>query len=603
LLSFSLDVWAKNGYDKLSLKLQNRLLTTKIQEDIALFIYFRDKGEDIEEKLQSAKSALSFRSLQRRVINRGADNAVSFADIPINPEYLNLIKLHASKVRHQIKAINAVSIEATPTAVAALLKYNFVLKIEIVNKLKRSPEPQYNDVTSFSQNNLKSLVKKQFTDSQLLNYGDSFIQSNQLNVPAVHDLGYSGNGVVIAVFDTGFNRLSHESFSQMDIAATWDFVNNDSNVEDQDDMGTGSHGTSTLSALGGYSPGNLIGPAYNATYFLAKTENDESELHVEEDNWCAAAEWADANGAQIISSSLGYTDFDSGIDYTPNDMDGNTTVVTQCADIAAKNGIVVINSAGNNGAGETTLGAPSDGHFVLAVGAVTTTGERSSFSSMGPSADGRIKPDVVAMGSSLHLASSVSDTSYGRFSGTSFSCPLTAGVAALILESNPSLTAAQVRDILRNSADNTLTPNNSYGYGIPDALTAVTSTDERSAPNASFTVTNEFTTVKLSNTSTDSDGTVVSYSWDLGDGSLSTLANLSHTYASAGTYTVMLKVTDNDGLFDEISRTITVTSPNLPKANNAVPNSSSSGGSIGIVLLVGLLITFRKNFIMPFAVK
>ncbi len=213
----------------------------------------------------------------------------------------------------------------------------------------------------------------------------------------------------------------------MEIAGTWDFVNDDNDVGDGTDMGTGAHGTNTLSILGGYSPGKLIGPAFGAIYYLAKTENIESELHVEEDNWCAAADWADANGAQIIISCLGYRYFDSGTDYGPADMDGDTTVITVCADLAAENGIVVINSVGNNGtkAGQTTLIAPADGHFVLAVGAVAASGGRSYFSSVGPSSDGRIKPDVMAMGFAVLAASNNSDTDYSDVDGTSFFCPLT----------------------------------------------------------------------------------------------------------------------------------------------------------------------------------
>ncbi|WKD48917.1 S8 family serine peptidase [Microbulbifer spongiae] len=470
LVFLSSSLTAQTNSNILSHKIQNYLSTEKAQQQVSAFIYFKDKGDNLDAKLLAAKQSLSSRALQRRIVNRGVDNLVDLTDIPINPEYLNSVKAKVSKIRHQLKALNAVSVETTPIVLAQLSKLKFIKKITLVKSIKRKPNPVS------PRQPLKDMQQPLPTQPEvatLLDYGNSFTQNNQINVPPVHDMGYNGSGVIVAIFDSGFNRLTHETFNQMYIAGTWDFVNGDTDVGDGG-MGNGSHGTNTLSTIGGYSPGNLIGPAYGATYYLAKTENTESELHVEEDNWCAAAEWADTNGAQIITSSLGYNDFDSGGDYSPSDMDGDTAIVTICADLAAEKGIVVINSAGNGGnSSQNTLGAPSDGHFVLAVGAVTSSGSRSFFSSVGLSADGRIKPDVMAMGSSVRVASSSSNTRYSYANGTSFSCPLTAGVAALLLQSNPNLSASQVRDILRNTADNTASPNRFYGYGIINALAAV----------------------------------------------------------------------------------------------------------------------------------
>ncbi len=580
----SVDAFIQTHTDKISVNLQERLSANKTSPSstVSVFIYLRDKGQNVERKLLEAKSALSASSLKRRMVNLGINNLVSEKDIPINMEYFTLVKKQVTKIRHQLKAINAISVEATSDEIYGIATLDFVRKIEIINRLKRSPEP-----LNFNDEN-RQTVENKLTNSFALDYGASFTQNNQIQVPAVHDLGYTGSGVVIAIFDAGFNRLSHESFNQMNIAGTQDFVNGDSDVADGSDMGEGTHGTNTLSAIGGFSSGNLIGPAYGATYYLAKTENTESELHVEEDNWCAASEWADDNGAQIITSSLGYTTFDEGADYTASDLDGNTTVVTLCADIAAENGIVVINSAGNSGAGVTTIGAPSDGDFVIAVGAVEASGVLSSFSSVGPSADGRIKPDVVAMGTSVRVASSLSDTGYSNSNGTSFSCPLTAGVAALIIEANPNLTATQVRDILRNSADKNLTPDNSFGYGLVNALDSVNTAIEAAngifAPNASFSMLVDGATINLASTSTDTDGTVEVFAWSFGDGNTSTTPNPSHTYTSGGTFTVSLTVTDNSDLNDTISQSVTVSSSVVnPDPEQA---SSSGGGSLSILFLL-----------------
>jgi len=600
-LSLAFTASAQESNKKLSNKLSNRLSILEAQETVAVFIYFKDKGSNIQGKLASVRSELSTRSIQRRQVNRGLDKLVSINDIPVNEFYLNRIKAEAAKVRHRLKGLNAVSIEATPSAITKISEFEFVSKIDLVNKLKREPELESQIKLSKAKSILKN-TQQTINNAQALDYGDSLIQNEQIGIPAVHDLGYTGTGVVIAVFDSGFNRLTHEVFSQMNIAGVWDFVNDDADVGDQADMGIGSHGTNTLSTIGGYSSGNLIGPAFGATYYLAKTENTESELHVEEDNWCAAAEWADTNGADIITSSLGYTIFDTGGNYTASDLDGNTTIVTLCAELAAANGIVVINSAGNSGSGVTTIGAPSDGQSVLAVGAVTANGFRSSFSSVGPSADGRIKPDVMAMGSSVRVAGARSDSAYEYYNGTSFSCPLTAGVAALVLEANNSLTAAQVRDILRDSADQNATPDNQYGYGIIDALAAVQAAVEATngifAPKASFAViSNEPVKANFTNTSTDSDGTIISYAWDLGDGNSSTDENVNHTYATGGTYSVSLMVTDSDGQIDMVTRLVVVAA--LPSSGTPAPNdppsSSSGGGSIGFLFVGSLFVFIRRR--------
>ncbi|MCP5115908.1 MAG: S8 family serine peptidase, partial [bacterium] len=309
-----------------------------------------------------------------------------------------------------------------------------------------------------------------------IDYGTSFGQVEQIQVPAVHALGLHGEGVVIAVFDTGFTNLGHEALAHLDIAARWDFVNGDRAVDNNRDRGNGSHGTETLSVLGGYAEGELVGPAFASTYLLAKTEDTESETPVEEDNWAAATEWAEALGADIISSSLGYLEFDSPHpSYTFEDMDGKTAVTTRAAQMAARRGVVVVTSAGNEGfhASHNTLGAPADGRLVLAIGAVDTFDNRADFSSVGPTADGRIKPDVMAQGVLVKTASPRQPRQYRLSDGTSFSCPLAAGVAALVLQAHPDWTVRRLRSALRSTADNADQPDKLMGWGVLDALAAV----------------------------------------------------------------------------------------------------------------------------------
>ena len=237
----------------------------------------------------------------------------------------------------------------------------------------------------------------------ILDYGTAYDQVAQLRVPELHERGLSGQGVVVAVFDSGFPALSHEVFAGTTILAERDFVNGFDSVRGS----TQAHGTSTLSVLGGFREGQLIGPAYGASFLLAITEDARSETPVEEDNWVAAVEWAEALGADVISSSLGYLEFDLPFtSYTDRDMDGETAITTRAADSAAERGMVVVTSAGNGGfhPARNTLGAPADGKRVLAVGAVDRNGVRAPFSSVGPTADGRIKPDVAALGLGAKVA-------------------------------------------------------------------------------------------------------------------------------------------------------------------------------------------------------
>jgi subtilisin family serine protease len=279
--------------------------------------------------------------------------------------------------------------------------------------------------------------------------------------------------VIVAVLDAGFPNLTHEAFARMHIVAEHDFITGADNVRSSN---FSAHGTNTLSVVGGMREGELIGPAFGASFILAVTEDARSETPVEEDNWVAAAEWVEAMGADVISSSLGYLEFDRPYtSYTDRDLDGETAISTKAANIAAARGVVVVNSAGNGGFSpvRNTLGAPADGKKVLAVGAVDRDGVRAAFSSVGPTADNRIKPDVAALGVRATVATSAGPATYALGSGTSFSCPLTAGVVALLLQAHPGYTVDQVLFALRSTARQHEAPDNLLGWGIVDGVAAV----------------------------------------------------------------------------------------------------------------------------------
>ena len=339
------------------------------------------------------------------------------------------------------------SVEATAEQVRAIESLAFVDRVEVVRRFRQRREEI--DLRGASAEVVEPLRK-----ASTLDYGTSFGQVNQIKVPFLHDVGLDGRGVVVAVLDAGFDNLPHAAFATTRIVATRDFVNGDDNVANGG-IGEGSHGTATLSVLGGFHPGQIIGPAYAASFILAKTENTESETPVEEDNWAAAIEWAESMGADVVSSSLGYLTYDRPFpSYTAADMNGDTAITTRAADLAGERGVMVVNSAGNEGLNPSanTLGAPADGNLVLAVGAVSASGTRASFSSVGPTADGRIKPDVAAQGVGGQDRAARLDDGYTTANGTSFSCPLTAGVVALLVQANPSATVDQVFQALRSTA-------------------------------------------------------------------------------------------------------------------------------------------------------
>ncbi|MCC7319220.1 MAG: S8 family peptidase, partial [Bacteroidales bacterium] len=263
-----------------------------------------------------------------------------------------------------------------------------------------------------------------------------------------------------------------------------------------------SHGTSVLSTIGANVPGQLIGTAPKASFWLLRSESVSSEHLIEEYNWVSAAEFADSVGVDIINSSLGYIDFDfPQWTHTYPDMDGTTCVATIGADIASDKGILVVNSAGNSGGDSffPYIGSPADGFKVFSIGAVDGTGARASFSSIGPTYDGRIKPDVMAMGQGTALANGNNNFTYGN--GTSFSSPVMAGMTACLWQSNPNFTNTSIREAIKMSGSNATQPNSTFGYGIPDFYQAnsfLTSIDtgEQRETNLLKVAPNPFQTVE-----------------------------------------------------------------------------------------------------------
>ncbi len=461
---------------KLSKNVMSELNVRSNDEKILVWIEFVDKGTNVDFELSHPELYLTQRSIERRMKVKPLNHLVDFSDIPLSQDYVTRLRNSGIEIKNKSKWFNRISCFATKVQLEQLVDNDFIKKVDLVMKMKKNPDDvELNNTeevkdNSGSQNNIFSL-----------NYGASFEQMQLINVPTAQDSGYKGQGVLIASFDAGFDNLQHPVFDSIKSRGlrTYDFVDHDTIVANYPGhMGEGSHGTKTLSLVGGFSSGNLISPAFRSNFILAKTENTDSETPLEEDNWIAASEWADSLGADIITSSLGYIAMDGGSkhSYDWTWMNGDSCEITIGADLAVDKGILVCNSAGNEGFDpvHNTLGAPSDGDSVICVGSCNLNKQRSGFSSVGLTTDGRIKPDVVALGSGNVVAESgAGSTGYTSGSGTSFSCPMTAGACAVILSANHNLTPRQVWQVLKQTADSSSTPNRLRGWGLVNCWEAL----------------------------------------------------------------------------------------------------------------------------------
>jgi len=425
-----------------------------------LWVFFTDKGLTRAEEpsaIDAFRAELPERALRRRA-KVGFD--VNRNDLPVAARYVEDVAATGATIVTRSRWLNAVSIHADDQQAASIAALPFVRDMRPVGRgTKRLPEI----VPADGQHSPRP-------EGRVPDYGESQGQLEQIQIDQLHDSGFDGTGVLIAMLDTGFDT-DHQVYRHLNIVAERDFINNDSETADQpgDPEGQDGHGTATLSCVGGKYPGELYGGSYEAGFVLCKTEILDEEIQTEEDYWAAAVEWADSLGADVVSSSLGYLDW-----YTYADMDGNTAVVTIAADMAAARGIVVVNSMGNEGNDDWLyMIAPADGDSVLSIGAVDIDGDRVGFSSIGPTYDGRTKPDVMALGSYAYVATTADTASYGYSSGTSFSCPLTAGAVGLLLQARPGWSPMDVIDALHTTATQSSSPDNLMGWGIVQAHDAM----------------------------------------------------------------------------------------------------------------------------------
>ena len=439
------------------------------------WITFKDKSNS-PYSLESPEQYLSAASLARR---QAQGIPLKQNDLPVNPDYIAQVQALGVQVLTKSKWFNAITIQVEDTSIlgairalpcvkgssqVARLKAKSVAD-EFMADLLRMAEAMEAQQRKANLNKTKSALSDPY-------YGDADVQIEMIGGQKLHEMGFKGEGITIAVLDAGFYNVDQITYfdslrSSGRLLGTKDFVQGGTQVFEDN-----SHGMSVLSTMAANTPGEIVGTAPHAKYWLLRTEDAGSEFIIEEHNWVAGAEFADSVGAWIINSSLGYTKFDDTLtSHVYNDLDGNTTPITVGADLAASKGILVVNSAGNSGTDSWKfIGAPADGDSVLTIGAVTSERNYAAFSSRGPSADGRIKPNVCAMGQQSVLV--VSSGEIARSNGTSFSSPILAGMAACLWQAHPSATAMEIFKAIEQSADQYENPDDLKGFGIPDFMKA-----------------------------------------------------------------------------------------------------------------------------------
>jgi hypothetical protein len=433
LTFYSLNTWAQDYY----------------------WIAFSDKNQT-QFSLTSPGDYLSERAIQRRIRQ---NIAIDSLDLPVNQNYVSKVVNVGARLIHSSKWLNGITVKAeTDSFSIKMAKLPFVKKVQLTKTTTTKSAYQKFDETSGNENIP--------IDASL--YGPSVYQTSILNGQFLHNRNYKGLGMQIAVLDGGFlNVNKYAAFDSLwannQILGTKDFVD-----PTEDFYSTNYHGMSVLSCMGGNVPGKLIGTATKASYWLIRSEDTDSEFLIEEDNWVAAAEFADSVGADIINSSLGYTQFDDAtMNHSYSEIDGKTTRVTQGANIAASRGMLVFSSAGNEGNKTWKyLVAPSDGEKVIGVGAVNKDSIPASFTSYGPAYGGRIKPNVSAVGWNTYLQKS--DGSFGYSNGTSFSSPVMAGMAASYWQSVSHVPAAEIKKTIEKFSHLYSNPDAQLGFGIPD---------------------------------------------------------------------------------------------------------------------------------------
>ncbi|MFD2200635.1 S8 family serine peptidase [Shivajiella indica] len=426
-------------------------------------VHYKYKPQDFFS-LEEPSFFLTPRSIERRE-RHGI--ALDSLDLPVSQKYIDQLHPFVQEVLFHSNWLNASIVIADQGNMEEIKNWDFVEKVELV-AFGYVPEGR----VSARVNGKSGINKNSKSNNNTIETPFDY-QNSLLGIQEMHEEGYRGKGITIAVFDAGFPGVDQipgfsHLFENNQLIGTRDFVH----VWNKNVYSKNQHGTNVLSLLASNDPEVLLAGAPEADYILCITEEVSTEYRIEEYNWVKAAEFADSLGVDIINSSLGYWDFDdSSMDYSLEDLDGETALISKGATVAGNKGILVVTSAGNYGnRGVSSITAPADAKGILSVGATDISMERASFSSQGPTADGRIKPEVSTYGEQVWLVRSTGNL--GRASGTSFSAPQIAALAAGLWQAKPYWTKDELIERIMESSSLAENPDNLIGFGIPNFLKA-----------------------------------------------------------------------------------------------------------------------------------
>lgn len=436
----------------------SQIISAQIEDAL---VFFADK-ENVQQAINNPITILTQAAIDRKALH---NIPIDERDVPVNENYITQIKAQSGiTVLAKSKWMNCVYVRGTQSDIQDLANLPFVVGIEYADKTLNFAPVTANPVEDkFAVRH----IEKNF------NYGFASNQIEMISGDYLHDQGYTGEGIIIAFMDNGYPGVETQGgFSHMmsnrNLLGTYDFVNRTEVINSAH-----SHGTRTLSTIAGFIENEYVGTAPDASFYLFRTEDVSSETPVEEAYWVEAVERADSLGVHIINTSLGYRTYDNpAYSHTYEDLDGNTTIAARGANIGFEKGMLLVNSAGNSGnTAFPWVSTPADAHGIFTVGAVNANGDYASFSSIGPTFDGRIKPDVVAQGASAYVINQDNDIITN--SGTSLSSPIIAGAIACLWQARPEYSNAQIMQIVRASAHLFNSPTSELGYGIPDFQTAL----------------------------------------------------------------------------------------------------------------------------------
>ena len=423
------------------------------QDTLKYRISLKDKAAT-EYSLKKPEKYLSAKAIERR---RKQNLPIDSTDLPVCRKYIDEIRKQGVKIVVTGKWDNFVTVSCNDTTlIDRIAALPFVLSTEKVWISPGAGKP--------SMATERDSVLNQPTIHSDSIYGRAITQIQMSNGDKLHEAGFKGQGMTIAVIDAGFHNVDKITAMQnIRILGTKDFVNQQADI-----FAESSHGMSVLSCIGMNRPDIMTGTAPEASFWLLRSEDEYSEHLVEQDYWSAAVEFADSVGVDVINTSLGYYSFDDkSKNYKYRDLDGRHALMSRQASHIADKGMILVCSAGNSGAGSwNKITPPGDADNVLTVGAIDKRAVLATFSSVGNTADHRVKPDVVAVGVGSDVIRT--DGNQGRANGTSFSSPIMCGMVTCLWQACPTLTAKEVIELVRRSGDRAGFPDNIYGYGVPD---------------------------------------------------------------------------------------------------------------------------------------